>query len=831
MDELLSKFKKEIISTATKQYDFVKQAISSLYDGLLKKALVSYEASRPILQSMIGGMSANPDGCLRFQYIYFLHSFHQWLDEIDVENDNIECKVFLNAAYPDDIIDKLSLKLNLSYGMKLRLVDMLPDFVSQLTIMERQQLFSCTLDFIQYPYKMLKLTKDDVDNIIMYLCFMRSVSLKDNLLPSFYSAFYTVLDKIEKSGWHQIARDLAEELLVCGHKDNMQNYAYLGMMALYAVQRNKNGALLYANCLINSLKGVTKINEQFTFEIIWSVLKVYRIVGFPINSPIEKLREVIDRLNPSIQKRCCFYHTYFSVKVFNKEKNIQENIADFIDGHRESIIGYGENSALPWYTLIAEIKNRDIILIPRLKLYQNLFFSMIPEMTRDSVIINIVNKTNVYESLKESLLHLSTTRDNLDYSIDSYETQRLATQLLPIAYEQKSAEKMLTAMAILNDFSFVRLAVSASGECMPVQIPKVDRSDIESIYADPNSVIQIFNSYSCDTFVWLADSREGTYITTVNNKLFSFSFCKDFHSDDLRSRFESIRQYLNFETSCTIERNGINEYYEKDQNDFNVEAKAIVDELRKATLPILYRGRVLFAKDTAYAFCPHQLIINPDTSQPYVENMPTANFISTEHMLKCRSGSDLDRGYKKAFWSPINYDLGLAQLYAHLEETLNAEKFQLFVKEKYPDSPLSSNLNILCVHGSEAGKDANCFYVDDEALVDMNRIIGRGELLILFVCFSGSMDKSAYDNAIHTIIKKFIRMGYQAVIAPMWALSTEILPLWLSIFMMHFNNGEYVVDALYYANLKVKQSYPTPSAYANLHLFGYPYLRVKKEGA
>lgn len=828
MDELLSKFNKEIISTATKEYDFVKQTIISLYDDLLKKAMVSYAASRPILQSMIGGMSANPNGCLYVQCIYFLHSFNRWVDEIDVEDDNIECNVYLNASYPDNIFEILSAKLNLPYGMKLRIGDVLPDFVSQLTIMERQQLFSFALHFIQHPYKMLKLTKEDVDHLIMILCFMRSVSLKDNLLPFFYSAFYTVIDKIEKSGWHQTARDLAEELLVSGHKDNMQNYAYLGMMGLYAVQRNKNGALLYANCLINSLKGVTKINKQFTFEIIWSVLKMYRIVGLLKGSPIEKLCEVIDSLNLSIQKRCCFYHTYFSVKFLNNEKNIQEDVADFIDSHRECIIGYGENSALPWYTLIAEIKNRDIILIPRLVFYQKLFFTIIPEGTRDSVIINIVNKTNIYESLKESLLHLSTTRDNLDYSIDSYETQRLATQLLSIAYEEKSAEKMLTAMAILNDFSFVRLAVSASGECMPVQIPKVDRSDIESIYADLNSVIQIFNSYSCDTFVWLADSQEGTYITTVNNKLFSFSFCKDFHNDELRSRLESIRQYLNFETSCNIERNGINEYYKKDQNDFNVEAKTIVDELRKATLPILYKGRVLFAKDTAYAFCPHQLIINPDTSQPYVENIPTANFISTEHILKCRSGSDLDGGYKKAFWSPIKYDFGLAQLYAHLEETLNAEKFQLFVNEKYPDSPLSSNLNILCVHGSEAGKDANCFYVDGEALVDMNRIIGRGELLILFVCFSGSMDKSAYDNAIHTIIKKFIRMGYQAVIAPMWALSTEILPLWLNIFMMHFNKGEYVVDALYYANLKVKQSYPTPSAYANLHLFGYPYLRVKK---
>lgn len=49
-------------------------------------------------------------------------------------------------------------------------------------------------------------------------------------------------------------------------------------------------------------------------------------------------------------------------------------------------------------------------------------------------------------------------------------------------------------------------------------------------------------------------------------------------------------------------------------------------------------------------------------------------------------------------------------------------------------------------------------------------------MLILFVCHSGTISRPDYDNAMHTLIKRYIRMGYSSVIAPMWSLNTEILP-------------------------------------------------------
>ena len=91
--------------------------------------------------------------------------------------------------------------------------------------------------------------------------------------------------------------------------------------------------------------------------------------------------------------------------------------------------------------------------------------------------------------------------------------------------------------------------------------------------------------------------------------------------------------------------------------------------------------------------------------------------------------------------------------------------------------------------------EVNSCLTDDIPIVDTAKIIGKGKLLILFVCHSGSITRPEYDNAMHTLIKRYIRLGYSSIIAPMWSLNTEILPLWLTTFMGEVWNGRFVIDA------------------------------------
>ena len=72
-------------------------------------------------------------------------------------------------------------------------------------------------------------------------------------------------------------------------------------------------------------------------------------------------------------------------------------------------------------------------------------------------------------------------------------------------------------------------------------------------------------------------------------------------------------------------------------------------------------------------------------------------------------------------------------------------------------------------------------------------------------------------------------MGYSAVVAPAWSLNVDIIPVWLPEFMAVIVSGEYVVDAVYKANMKVKEQFITPSAWACLHLFGNPYMKIEDQ--
>lgn len=46
------------------------------------------------------------------------------------------------------------------------------------------------------------------------------------------------------------------------------------------------------------------------------------------------------------------------------------------------------------------------------------------------------------------------------------------------------------------------------------------------------------------------------------------------------------------------------------------------------------------------------------------------------------------------------------------------------------------------------------------------------------------------------------------------------------MFLESLEAGEYIIDAVHKANMKMKELYVAPSAWACLHLFGNPYTRV-----
>jgi len=62
----------------------------------------------------------------------------------------------------------------------------------------------------------------------------------------------------------------------------------------------------------------------------------------------------------------------------------------------------------------------------------------------------------------------------------------------------------------------------------------------------------------------------------------------------------------------------------------------------------------------------------------------------------------------------------------------------------------------------------------------------------------------------------------------MWSLAHSIIPKWLPVFLERLTAGDYVVDAVYKANMNVRKKLVSPAAWACLHLYGDPYLKVER---
>lgn len=193
---------------------------------------------------------------------------------------------------------------------------------------------------------------------------------------------------------------------------------------------------------------------------------------------------------------------------------------------------------------------------------------------------------------------------------------------------------------------------------------------------------------------------------------------------------------------------------------------------------------------------------------------------------KIRKKNKLISKYSKSIWIPIEGgDFTIAKLYSNLENCLSTFNFTI-EQALIPDQPISSELNIVVSHGTEHIAFDNAMYPDDHPRLDISNALGKGKILILFVCHSGSVKSTPFENSTSSIIKKYLAIGYTSIIAPSWALNIDIPPIWLPKLIERINNGDELITALFEANMTVYNHFPTISAWACMHLYGDPHISL-----
>lgn len=167
-------------------------------------------------------------------------------------------------------------------------------------------------------------------------------------------------------------------------------------------------------------------------------------------------------------------------------------------------------------------------------------------------------------------------------------------------------------------------------------------------------------------------------------------------------------------------------------------------------------------------------------------------------------------------------DVALRRLSGSFEEF----GFTVDTGRRLPRDMRDAGLAVVTAHG---GLSSNGRYLhsirDDEELVEAPSALANAlegvELVILFVCSGGRIDKNPWDNSTSSLPKQLLSRGSRAVIASPWPLNVLVTYNWLDPFMKAWEAGSTVLDATKRANDSVaKHLGDVPQYYLAMRVYG-----------
>ena len=670
------------------------------------------------------------------------------------------------------------------------------------------------------------------EGVMGVLPLARVLSVELNCLHVFYQLVGLFLEHVAMYVDKQQARDITEEILICGEKDNQEHEAYLVACKVYLVCGNLTGALIFYNIHQLYLSQVVVVSNSLLYKSIWQFSKIARKLGFAKESFYDELEGYLKMLGVERQHILEFIHSKYMIFMSIKKPDLVANVLKTLDENHDYVINDGIHSAIPWWMLLAQMKtiyptDETKALIPWLDAFDN----AIPDKTVLGKYYNYIKGIHLKDTLKEEIAGLQNTRYEDDYSKDCGFAMSMAKRLITSAGKSNHIPEYLMAMLVRADYGFVfDNKPTPTEEPRELKWSRVEASDVALIHEDCDSFERALAHDIYDEVVWLGEGEDGIYQMSKDKCSYAITKLDGWDFVQL-SKFVKERTTNNsFCRFIKDERGGSREVDPSEhQEKYETELIKCKDF---PTYLIDSASRVLFVKDIDISSFPHQLIVEGNQRKFVGELKPSANILSSEFLMMENFADNLPADFTKSFWSPIDSetgkdDMALQMVYSYIEDELVRYAFHI-ESGLIPSSPLSSDINIVCAHGSSKIKDEPCLAINGskvEKLNNLSKIIGKGRLLVLMVCHSGEMGTSIYDNSVHSLIKKYIRAGYSSIVAPMWALPIEIFNIWMPVFLDRIHKGDYIIDALFDANMAVKHAYADPSAWACMHMFGNPYLR------
>ena len=820
---MLCDIKQAIDSCIGKDLSVIVSVIEDLMDRIIPHVLRSYSNSRQTVQFALGQLERMHTEvvCVLFQQVLNGVGSLSGLFEKASEDYND----YVKLKWKEDDVRAVMQKIPSYFQGNIHLNVPNMAFADNLSPDERRKFVSFIIDSIQYYGTDTQWKKDTIGNHQLYLAFLYAICKKDGQMWYLFLYANNFIGRLATSGEAQAARDMAENMLMIGHQEGMEAEAYFCASRAYTIVHNPLAGLFYLEIAIRKwLQQAERIPYKTAFELLWQIVKIARSIRFCSEEHLKPVADCFDRLQPLAFDNVSFYHTYLSLMFFQKGEGILSDVADFLDKKWESVYANLDHSAMPWLSLIATVKlNFPDADLTRLMPYVNAFKGVVNK-DGNAMMLDMFDGVNEDVHLKELMVRLQSTRNVADFSHDNQYAMILAKSLLTKACQEQSPSKFLLAMHARADYTFVRPEIRQEGLYRKTEFKDVNGAEYNLHIEDTELLQQLMQQGANNEVMWIGKGKSLLHFMTLLNNQFVFGNLDPFSRVDVKKLQSNLICHLQYKKDV---KNPGESIYIKGKDELEQEAEELRRKLSECQISVDNNAERLFlVKDIDVATYPHQLLVDINKGKFIGELLPTCNIISTEVLIKTNFDNPLSERPSCSFWCPTgSQEFTFAMIKSSLDDVFG--KYYIACNERdIPERPIEAEINIACAHGGADISDTQWFYADGNPIVETGKIIGRGKLLILFVCHSGSITRHDYDNAMHTLIKRYIRAGYSSVIAPMWSLSTEILQTWLDVFMEEIMNKQFVIDALYKANMTVKENFTSPEVYACLHLFGNPFLQI-----
>ncbi|SHM43404.1 hypothetical protein [Flavobacterium chilense] len=827
MDEkIVNDFHQKMTDERLNNHHAHEPELKRIYREIISAMSADYSEYTKHVPKFLSSLEANNPHSISYSLLHFFELYEQLLNTKQFSP--------FDLAIMDYEADKKTIakvkpifEASLSKNNKHRLSEENFD-ISTLTAVDKKEMSALIIHKLQNDSKQLNWTREMVDGTMMQLTFLRQILGSLHNIELLYHAVGLFIDRLTSSEYYQAGRDIAEEIIISSYKDGMPELGYFNSFRLYSNVGSIHAALLYANLSITSiLNKPAPYSEKYIKEIIWQGIKFFRNVKlYPWAAKI--YREIPVELIYTGHERRSLDHSYFTLLLMMLEPSLPPKLLDYMHKEREKIISGGINEALPWLLTLYNVRrlypNADFG-VTGFGFFLSIFELIVPSETikKYKDIIEGVSE-ELKKHLKESLVKLNETRNTTDFVYDNEIAIRISNRLIEYSKKNQDAPAFLLSMMLKSDYSIL-FKQKESKKLAPLILPEINVDSLESLYENKDSFLQAFPVNISKSMNWLGFSEGKLYQLQLFNNEYKFSSLYDWNHDEYKELLNS-NFFVDLSFDDTIkDKGGVRQI---SPEEFDEEEKNMAKKLSIGKIQVdEHAEEVYIVKDMELSSYPHNLLLN-EKGDFIAKNIPITNVLSTEWLLQTNGFQPLPADFSKSIWIPIESgDYPLSYLFSNIEKTLQDNSFKVF-KEVELTEPLSSDINIVCSHGAKDISETQIVFQENTATYDLNSVIGKGKILIFFVCYSGSMKTEFFRNNITSMVKRFIAQGYESVIAPYWALDVTIPRYWLPEFLESLDRGLTTSQAMFNANRKVYAQYPTPAAWGCLHLYGNPNLKIKE---